>query len=78
MLFTGERFPNLVVTKNGVIVATWGKKNFVSRRSTDGGISWEPPVSIGQGINGGGTIVNENNGELITFLEKGDHPLPPS
>ena len=26
MLFTGERFPNLVVTKNGVIVATWGKK----------------------------------------------------
>ena len=77
MLFTGERFPNLVVTKNGVIVATWGKKNFVSRRSIDGGISWEPPVSIGQGINGGGTIVNENNGELITFLEKGDHPPAP-
>lgn len=77
MLFTGERFPNLVVTKNGVIVATWGKKNFVSRRSTDGGISWEPPVSIGQGINGGGMIINENNGELITFLEKGDHPPAP-
>ena len=39
MLFTGERFPNSVVTKNGVIVATWGKKNG-RRRSIDGGISW--------------------------------------
>ena len=27
MLFEGERFPNVVVAKNGVVVATWGKEN---------------------------------------------------
>ena len=77
MLFEGERFPNVVVAKNGVVVATWGKENCVSRRSIDGGTNWEPSVSIGQGINGGGLIVNENNGELITFVEKGKHPPAP-
>jgi hypothetical protein len=26
MLFEGERFPNVVVTSDGTIVATWGQK----------------------------------------------------
>ena len=77
MLFEGERFPNVIVAKNGVVVATWGKENCVSRRSIDGGKNWESEVSIGRGINGGGLIVNENNGDLITFVEKGKHPPAP-
>jgi sialidase-1 len=76
-IFDDERFPNLVVAKDGSIVATWGKENCVSRRSKDGGISWEPPVHIDQGINGGGLIVDESTGNIITFVEKGKHPPAP-
>lgn len=77
MLFEGERFPNIVVTTDGSVVATWGQKNCVSRRSIDGGATWEPLVNIDQGINGGGLTVDENSGNLITFLEKGKHPPAP-
>lgn len=77
MLFEGERFPNVVVTADGTIVATWGQKNCVSRRSVDGGDTWQSLVNIDQGINGGGLIVDENNGQLITFVEKGEHPPAP-
>lgn len=77
MLFQGERFPNIVVTTDGSVVATWGQKNCVSRRSIDGGTTWEPLVNIAEGINGGGLTVDENSGNLITFLEKGKHPPAP-
>lgn len=77
MLFEGERFPNVVVTSDGTIVATWGQKNCVSRRSVDGGDTWQSLVNIDQGINGGGLIVDENNGQLIAFVEKGEHPPAP-
>ena len=73
MLFKGGRFPNIVVAKDGSIIATWGKENCVSRRSIDGGNSWEPEVNIGSGINGGGLTVDENSGEVIAFVEK-EHP----
>ncbi len=77
MLFEGERFPNVVVAKDGSIIATWGKENCVSRRSVDGGDTWETEVIIGPGINGGGLTVDENSGDLITFVEKGKHPPAP-
>ena len=77
MLFEGERFPNVVVAKDGSIIATWGKENCVSRRSADGGDTWETEVTIGPGINGGGLTVDENSGDLITFVEKGKHPPAP-
>ena len=73
ILFKSERFPNIVVSTNGTVVTTWGKENCVSRRSVDGGKTWEPPVFIDQGINGGGLTVDENSGEIIAFIEK-EHP----
>ena len=54
MIFEGERFPNIVVAKDGSVVATWGKENCVSRRSIEGGKSMQPQVSIGSGRKGGG------------------------
>lgn len=73
ILFKSERFPNIVVSTNGTVVTTWGKENCVSRRSVDGGKTWEPSVFIDQGINGGGLTVDENSGEIIAFVEK-EHP----
>mgnify|MGYP001360685223 FL=1 len=77
MLFEGGRFPNVVVAKNGTVVTTWGKEKCVSRRSVDGGATWQSEVNIGSGINGGGLTVDENSGQLITFVEKGEHPPAP-
>ena len=73
ILFEGERFPNIVVAKDGSIIATWGKEKCVSRRSIDGGNSWETEVFIGSGINGGGLTVDEKSGDIIAFIEK-EHP----
>ena len=77
MLFEGGRFPNVVVAKNGTVVTTWGKEKCVSRRSVDGGATWQSEVNIGSGINGGGLTVDENSGQLISFVEKGEHPPAP-
>ena len=73
MIFKGERFPNIIVAQDGSIVANWGKENCISRRSSDGGRTWEPAIVIGQGINGGGLTMDENSGEIIAFIEK-EHP----
>ena len=73
MIFKGERFPNIIVAQDGSIVANWGKENCISRRSSDGGRTWEPAIDIGQGINGGGLTMDENSGEIIAFIEK-EHP----
>ncbi len=77
MIFEGERFPNVVVSNDGSVVASWGKENCVSRRSIDGGASWQPIVLIDKGINGGGLMVDEDNGYVLTFIEKGEHPPAP-
>ncbi|HEY3376824.1 MAG TPA: sialidase family protein [Armatimonadota bacterium] len=45
------RIPGLLVTTRGVVLATcearhggdWGENDLLIRRSTDGGVSWEPP-----------------------------------
>ena len=45
-IFAGERFPNIVVTPQGTIVATWGTSSLKSRRSTDGGKTWSDIIEI--------------------------------
>ena len=73
-LFKGGRFPNVIVAANGTVVATWGSKNYSSRRSPDGGAAWEAAVLIDAAcIHGGGAIVDEITGDLLAFTEK-HHP----
>ena len=72
-LFYGERMPNVVVAKDGTIVASFGKTEFVVRRSEDGGNTWGPIIKVSQGINGGGLTVDEQSGDIIAFIEE-EHP----
>ena len=44
-LFSDERFPNVVVAKDGSVITSWGRKNFRVRRSEDGGKSWRIALS---------------------------------
>jgi sialidase-1 len=77
ILFTSERFPNLVVAKNGTLVATWGSEKVVARRSEDGGLTWGPEIVIAKsGIQGGGTTVDESTGNIFVFVEEGHPPCP--
>lgn len=76
-LYDTERFPNVVVATDGTIITTWGSSNYVVRRSTDGGLSWEPQIFIANpGFHGGGTIVDETSGDVLAFVEDG-HPYSP-
>ena len=45
-VFSGQRFPNVVVTLDGTVLTTWGNKNVHARRSEDGGKTWQSPVTI--------------------------------
>lgn len=74
-VFKGERFPNIVVTKKGTLLATWGKQHVQAKRSTDGGETWGEAISIVKGhIHGGGTTVDEMTGDILVFAEEGVHP----
>jgi photosystem II stability/assembly factor-like uncharacterized protein len=42
-LFKDERFPNIVVTLEGTVLATWGNTSVRLRRSEDGGDTWVEP-----------------------------------
>ncbi len=53
-VFEGERFPNVVVTTDGTVLATWGRTRYVVRRSEDGGVSWGPEITVSDGIAGWG------------------------
>jgi len=76
-LFPDERFPNVVVASDGTVVATWGSKNLRARRSTDGGKTWGTEITIANpGFQGGGTIVDENSGDILVFSEKSHPPAP--
>ncbi len=76
-LFDNERFPNVVVAPDGTIMTTWGSKDFRIRRSLNGGKTWEPPRTLANpGFHGGGTIVDENTGDVFVFIEEG-HPISP-
>jgi len=72
-IFDSGRFPNLITLPDGAILATWGRDELVARRSTDGGATWEPVVSIGPGLQGSGTLVDETTGDVLAFA----HPRPP-
>lgn len=76
-LFDDERFPNVVVTTDGTVLASWGRENYRVRRSEDGGKTWEPEITVANpGFQGGGTIVDENSGDVLLFVEAG-HPVAP-
>jgi sialidase-1 len=76
-VFTGERFPNVVVTTDGTVLATWGNRSYRARRSTDGGKTWEAEITIADpGFHGGGTIVDERSGDVLVFVEAGHPPAP--
>ncbi|MEN8773079.1 MAG: exo-alpha-sialidase [Akkermansiaceae bacterium] len=74
-LFIDERFPNIVVSKKGTLIATWGNKHIRARRSTDGGTTWSPEITIANpGFQGGGTTVDETTGDILAFVEEGHPP----
>lgn len=73
-VFEGERFPNIVVTNAGTVLATWGNKQVRARRSEDGGETWGPEIVIASpGFQGGGTTVDETSGDILAFVEE-KHP----
>lgn len=73
-VFSGQRFPNVVVTMDGTVLTTWGNKNVQARRSEDGGKTWQAPIKIAApGFQGGGTTVDENTGDILAFVEQ-NHP----
>ncbi len=73
-IFPDERFPNVVVTTEGTVIATWGNKTFRVRRSEDGGKTWGDEIEVADpGFHGGGTTVDEKNKTIIVFAEK-EHP----
>ena len=72
-IFPDERFPNVVVALDGTMVATWGAKNLVVRRSEDGGATWGPTIEVGDGIHAGGTTVDEGTGDIL-FFGHPEHP----
>ncbi len=72
-IFDGERMPNVVVTVDGTVIATWGSKSVKVRRSTDAGKTWKPEQTLGKGIHGGGATVDETTGHIFVFV----HPSHP-
>lgn len=76
-IFKGERFPNIVVTKEGTVLATWGNKQIRARRSEDGGETWGPEITIANpGFQGGGLTVDESSGDILAFVEDKHPPAP--
>lgn len=76
-VFQDERFPNIVVTPEGTIVATWGQKNVRAKRSEDGGKTWSDEITIADGgIHGGGTTVDDSTGDVLAFVEEQHPPAP--
>ncbi len=76
-VFFNERFPNVVVTTAGTVLATWGNDNYRVRRSTDGGAGWGPEITVAKpGFQGGGSTVDENTGDILLFVEE-SHPVAP-
>jgi len=73
-VFKGGRFPNVVVAVDGTVLAFWN--GVMVRRSEDGGKTWGAEIQVGKGFMGGGVTVNETNGEILAFVEKGHPPAP--
>ncbi len=76
-VYQNERFPNVVVSLKGTVIATWGNKHIRARRSEDGGKTWGPEITIvNPGFHGGGTTVDENTGDILAFVEDTHPPAP--
>ncbi len=76
-VFQGERFPNIVVARDGTVLATWGSKGVKVRRSEDGGKTWGEQITIAKpGFPGGGVTVDENSGDIMAFIEDRHPPAP--
>ncbi|MCA9217474.1 MAG: exo-alpha-sialidase, partial [Planctomycetales bacterium] len=76
-VYSDERFPNVVVTLKGTIIATWGSKHIRARRSEDCGKTWGPEITIANpGIHSGGTTVDETTGDILAFVEDVHPPAP--
>ncbi|MFT7159524.1 MAG: sialidase-1 [Bacteroidia bacterium] len=76
-VFSSERFPNIVIAKDGSVLATWGNTKVVAKRSEDGGKTWSSETVIADpGFHGGGTTVDEGTGNIFVFVEEG-HPIAP-
>lgn len=73
-IFSDERFPNVVVATDGTVVATWGKEVYKVRRSEDGGETWGAEINVEEpGFHGGGVTVDEQNNNILVFVEA-EHP----
>ncbi|MCA9198334.1 MAG: exo-alpha-sialidase [Planctomycetales bacterium] len=70
-LYSSDRFPNVTVAMDGTVLAFWNGVQV--RRSTDGGVTWSEPISVGPGFMGGGVIVDESSGDILAFVES-HHP----
>ena len=76
-LFNDQRYPNVVVTNKGTVIAVWGNSGVTIRRSEDGGKSWGKPITIAEkGYNGGGSIVDTGSGDILIFVEDRQPPAP--
>lgn len=76
-VFQGERFPNVVVTLDGTVLASFGNRKVVARRSEDGGKTWGDVVTIADpGFQGGGMTVDETSGNILAFVEEKHPPAP--
>lgn len=73
-VFEKERFPNVVVSTRGTVIATWGTSSVRARRSEDGGSTWGDVITISKpGFQTGGLTVNGRSGDIIAFVEA-EHP----
>ena len=76
-LFDDQRYPNVVVTTRGTVMAVWGNDGVVVRRSADGGKSWGSVITVAKsGYSGGGTTVDANSGDVLVFVEDRQPPAP--
>ncbi len=78
-VFRGERFPNIVVSTKGTVIATWGTSHVRARRSEDGGKTWGKEIVIQKpGFQCGGVVVDEGSGDILAFVEDRHPPAPVS
>jgi sialidase-1 len=72
-VFEGKRFPNVVVTLDGTVLAFRGDGGPIElRRSEDGGTSWGAVITVGgEKLHLGAAIVDETRGDVLVFQERG-------
>ena len=68
-LYTGQRFPSVVVALDGTVLAFRAASGPVQvRRSEDGGASWGPIIEVGgERSSLGAAIVDEQSGDVMVF-----------